>query len=56
MYPGYDDKRLKSRPQQQGYATIDRLNKRSVRLVVRTPGSHPGNGGSIPPQITIADF
>jgi hypothetical protein len=28
---------------------------RSHRLTVRTPGSHPGNPGSIPGEITIED-
>ena len=36
-----------------GYKVRDRW---SHRLTVRTPGSHPGNPGSIPGEITKEEF
>ena len=35
------------------YFCIRVREARSVRLSVRTPGFHPGKGGSIPPRTTI---
>ena len=35
------------------FGTMSALHMRPVRLVVRTPGFHPGNRGSIPLRATV---